>query len=178
MVSMVATIVCVKVTIASNQRPVTTIAINKAKVKSAIRAPANTKATITNIVKVMNHGARANISSIGFSTQIDIKSLKATVENEMSFTKKLTKRLVAFAIGVAISILVGKLPKDSTKCDAITAITVKAPVMIKLRRRTLNCFSVGGINDCCFVAAALVARSNKIARKTTAKPATKPWPVF
>ena len=86
-VSNVATIVCVSVTIASNQSPVATINISNVKVSIAIRTPPKTSATMTNIDNVMNQGDRAKTSSIGLSTQIEMKSLKPTVANETSFTK-------------------------------------------------------------------------------------------
>ena len=87
-------------------------------------------------------------------------------------------RLVTSSTGFAILKLAGKVARALTKLDAIAAITANRPETAIFTRRAFNCFSVGGMKDCCFFAAALVARSNIIATKTTANPATKPRPVL
>ncbi|CAB4720913.1 unannotated protein [freshwater metagenome] len=62
--------------------------------------------------------------------------------------------------------------------DRSTEITVASAETIRMIRLPLISAAVGGTKDCWRLAAALVLRSIKIARKTTAKPATKPCPTF
>jgi len=62
--------------------------------------------------------------------------------------------------------------------DKITDTTARIPPTISVILFVLICFSVAGTNESWRLAAALVLRSSKIAKKTTAKPATKPCPTF
>ena len=73
-----------------------------------------------------------------------------------------------------ISISFGQTAAHKIVREINTLARASRPVPIKIMRFRLISLAVGGIKDVWRLAAALVLLSIKMARKTTAKPATKP----
>ena len=72
----------------------------------------------------------------------------------------------------------GQIAAHKTFLESQMQITAKIPIpAIEILLRCISFFD-GGMNVCFVFAAALVLRSNMMAIKTTARPATNPSPTF
>ena len=107
-----------------------------------------------------------------------MKSLKPSVKIVRFSRIHAVTLFVTFATCGAIVTSFGQTAAHNIVRDIKTDTTARTAPTISVIRFVFICFGVGGTKVLWRLAAALVLRSSKIARKTTAKPATKPCPTF
>ncbi|CAB4717338.1 unannotated protein [freshwater metagenome] len=107
-----------------------------------------------------------------------MKSLNPTVNIVRFSSTQAVASLVTLATCGAILISFGHTAAHNIVRDKKILTIARTPVVIRVIRLNFICFCVRGIKEVWRLAAALVLRSINMAKKTTAKPATKPWPTF